>query len=361
MSKPLYPISDSQTMSKIVMNHGAGGEIMQEFLGKHITSHFPKMDTEVPLDAMDDSAVIDDIVFTMDGHTVKPLFFPGGDIGRISVSGTVNDISVMGATPLGLACGLVLEEGLEMDIVDRVMQSVGDTCEHCGVPIATGDTKVVETGAVDQMIMTTSAVGKRSPYLDSDLAVAAEYRKVENRWCTDSSIRPGDAIIVSGYVGDHGVALLSFREGYSFESEIQSDVAPLNMMIAEGLKVGGIVAMKDPTRGGLANTLNEWADKSNLTIEVAQTQIPLREGVVNACDMLGIDPLSIGNEGKAVIGCVPEMADQIVAALRRTPEGKNAAIIGYAEKGPARVVLRTEIGGKRILEPPSGDPVPRIC
>jgi hydrogenase expression/formation protein HypE len=348
-------------MSKIIMNHGAGGEVMQEFLAKHIISNFPKMKSEVPLDSMDDSAIVDDVVFTIDGHTVKPLFFPGGDIGKISVSGTVNDISVMGATPLALGCSVIMEEGLDIDLVDKVMKSVGATCEYCGVPIATGDTKVMESGAVDQMVMTTSAIGKRSVYLDRDLEIASEYRPVENRWCTDSGVRPGDAIIVSGYMGDHGVALLSFREGYGFESEIKSDVAPLNKMIAEGLKVGGIVCMKDPTRGGLANTLNEWATKSKVGMDINYTDIPLRDGVVNACDMLGIDPLSIGNEGKAVIACVPEMAEEIVKALRKTTEGQNAAIIGYANDGPSRVILKTEIGGRRILDAPSGDPVPRIC
>ena len=334
---------------------------MQEFLSKHVTSHFPKMNAEVPLDSMDESAVVDDIVFTIDGHTVKPLFFPGGDIGKISVAGTVNDVSVMGATPLALGCSVIIEEGLDMDVVDRVMESMGRTAADCGVPIATGDTKVVENGAVDQMVMSTTAIGKRSPYLDSNLAKAAEYREVKNRWCTDSSVRPGDAIIVSGYLGDHGVALLSFREGYGFDSEIQSDVAPLNKMIAEGLKTGGIVAMKDPTRGGLANTLNEWCNKSHVGMDIDFASIPLRDGVVNACDLLGIDPLCIGNEGKAVIGVVPEMAEEVLKALRTTPEGKNAAIIGYAVDGPERVVLRTEIGGKRILEAPAGDPVPRIC
>ena len=159
---------------------------------------------------------------------------------------------------------------------------------------------------------------------------------MENRWCTDSSVRPGDAIIVSGYMGDHGIALLSFREGYGFESEVQSDVAPLNRMIAEGLKVGGIVAMKDPTRGGLANTLNEWCGKSHVGMEIDYSAIPLRDGVVNACDLLGIDPLSIGNEGKCVMGVVPEMADEVLKAIRRTPEGKDAAIIGHAVEGAPR-------------------------
>jgi hydrogenase expression/formation protein HypE len=348
-------------MSKIVMNHGAGGEIMQEFLSKHIVSHFPKAVSDVPLDAMDDSAVVDDIVFTMDGHTVNPLIFPGGDIGRLSVAGTVNDISVMGATPLALACSVILEEGLEIEIVDRIMESMGRTSRECGVPIVTGDTKVMEAGALDKMVISTSAIGRRSELLDNNMRTASAYRKVKDRWCTDSNLAPGDVIIASGTLGDHGVALLSFREGYGFESEIQSDVAPLNRMIAEGLKIGGIVSMKDPTRGGLANTLNEWCSKSHIGMEIEQASIPLREGVVNACDLLGIDPLSIGNEGKVIIGCVPEMADDILKAIRNTPEGRNASIIGTVREGKERVILRTEVGGRRILEPPSGDPVPRIC
>ena len=185
---------------------------------------------------------------------------------------------------------------------------------------------------------------------------------MDSEWATDDNIRPGDAIIVSGYVGDHGVAVLSSREGYGFESTVGSDVAPLNGLIAEGLKAGGIVAMKDPTRGGLANLLNEWADKSKVGIEVSETDIPLRDGTANACEMLGIDPFSIGNEGKVVIACVPEMADQVLKAVRSHPLGKDAALIGHAYASDIpRVILRTEIGGRRILEPPVGDPVPRIC
>ena len=348
-------------MPKIIMNHGAGGEIMQEFLSKHIVSHFPKVKIDVPLDSMDDSAVIDDIVFTIDGHTVNPLIFPGGDIGRLSVSGTVNDIAVMGASPLALACSVIMEEGLDIELVDKIMESMGQTSKECGVPIITGDTKVMESGALDKMVITTSAIGKRSEFLDKNLKIASEHRKIKDRWCTDSNLAPGDVIIASGTMGDHGIAILSFREGYGFESEIQSDVAPLNKMIAEALKVGGVVSMKDPTRGGLANTLNEWCSKSHVGMEIQQSSIPMREGVVNACDLLGIDPLSIGNEGKVIIGCVPNMAEEILKAIKRTPEGKDAAIIGTVKEGKERVILRTEVGGKRILEPPSGDPVPRIC
>ena len=351
----------SESMSKVIMNDGAGGDIMQEFISKHITSHFPRMKTEIPLDALDDSAVVNDIVFTIDGHTVNPLFFPGGDIGRIAVSGTVNDISVMGAKPVGLGSSVILEEGLDSDTVDKVMESMGKTSQECGVPVVTGDTKVMGAGELDKMIITTSAIGIRPDYLDHDMEVANRYRKVDNRWCTDSNTRPGDVIIVSGYMGDHGIALLSFREGYGFESDVKSDVQPLNKMIEKALRVGGIVAMKDPTRGGLANTLNEWADKSKCQLDVNEADIPIRDGVENACELLGIEPLNIGNEGKCVISVVPEMAEEVLKALRATPEGKDAAIIGRAVEGPSRVVLKTEIGGKRILEPPSGDPVPRIC
>ncbi|MDR0522989.1 MAG: hydrogenase expression/formation protein HypE [Candidatus Methanoplasma sp.] len=348
-------------MAKVLMNHGAGGELMQEFLSRHVVRHFHRAAGEVTLDSMDDSAVVDGIVFTIDGHTVKPLFFPGGDIGSISVSGTVNDISVMGAEPLALGCSLILEEGLDVDVVDRAMESVGRVSRECGVPVATGDTKVMESGALDQMVVSMSAVGRRSPFLDGNLEAASAHRPVRDRWCTDSNLAPGDAIIASGYMGDHGVALLSFREGYGFESEVSSDVAPLNGMIAECLKAGGVVSMKDPTRGGLANTLNEWCSKSRVGMEIDQRSIPVRESVASACDLLGIDPLSIGNEGKAVIGCVPEMAEGVLKALRRTREGRDAAIIGYATDGPGRVILKTEVGGRRILEAPSGDPVPRIC
>ena len=351
----------SESMSKVIMNDGAGGDIMQEFISKHITSHFPRMKTEIPLDALDDSAVVNDIVFTIDGHTVNPLFFPGGDIGRIAVSGTVNDISVMGAKPVGLGSSVILEEGLDSDTVDKVMESMGKTSQECGVPVVTGDTKVMGAGELDKMIITTSAIGIRPDYLDHDMEVANSYRKVDNRWCADSNTRPGDVIIVSGYMGDHGIALLSFREGYGFESDVKSDVQPLNKMIEKALRVGGIVAMKDPTRGGLANTLNEWADKSKCQLDVNEADIPIRDGVENACELLGIEPLNIGNEGKCVISVVPEMAEEVLKALRATPEGKHAAIIGRAVEGPSRVVLKTEIGGKRILEPPSGDPVPRIC
>ncbi|MDD1770733.1 MAG: hydrogenase expression/formation protein HypE [Methanomassiliicoccales archaeon] len=348
-------------MKRVTMGHGAGGEMMQELLAKHILPFLPKVPTEVSLSAFDDSAVVDGVVFTIDGHTVKPLFFPGGDIGTLSVYGTVNDISVMGAKPMALATSVVLEEGLEFEILEKVARSIGEASKVAGVPIVTGDTKVMEAGKLEKMVVTTAAIGKRSAYLDHDIEVASRSRKVDSRWMTDDNLRDGDAIIVTGTVGDHGIALLSFREGYGFESQVQSDCAPLNGLMEEVLKVGGAVCMKDPTRGGLANAVNEWSSKSKVGIEVEEQSVPIAEAVRNACEMLGLDPLTIGNEGKMIVGVVPDMAEAVLEAIRKHPLGKNAAIIGLADKGLKGVVLRTEVGGRRVLEPPVGDPVPRIC
>ena len=348
-------------MKRITMGHGAGGEMMQELISKHIAPFLPDIDAEVPLRSFDDSAIIDGVVFTTDAHTVKPLFFPGGDIGSLSVCGTINDISVMGACPIAMSCAMVLEEGLEIDTLERVMQSIGQYSELSGIPVVTGDTKVVESGAVDQMIVVTSALGKECPYLQKNFEIASQSRKVANRWLTDDNVGDGDAIMVSGTLGDHGIALLSFREGYGFESAIKSDVAPLHRLIGSILELGGVTSMKDMTRGGMANTLNEWSSKSRVGMEIEELSIPIHPAVASACELLGLDPLTIGNEGKIAIACVPEMAEDIVRLMRISPLAKNAAIIGRASKKFNRVVMKTEVGGRRIIDPPVGDPVPRIC
>ena len=335
--------------------------MMQELIGKHIIPFLPKVPTEVPLHSFDDSAVVDGIVFTTDGHTVKPLFFPGGDIGSLSVCGTINDISVMGGRPLAISCAMVLEEGLELEILEKVSKSIGEASLMAKVPVVTGDTKVMEAGAIERMVIVTSAIGRKSDFLDHDLRVAGQYRKVDSHWMTDDNLRDGDIVIATGTMGDHGVALLSFREGYGFESAVHSDIAPLNGLVEEVLKVGGAVCMKDPTRGGLANAVNEWASKSKVGIEVEETAVPIHDAVRNACEMLGLDPLTIGNEGKMILGVVPDMAEDVLKVIRHHPYGKNAAIIGKATSSIHGVVLRTEVGGRRILEPPVGDPVPRIC
>ncbi len=364
-------------VEEIRMEHGAGGEAMRELL-REIMQYFADSENvpgddgdvllpncvceEVPLDALDDSAVFNGIVFTTDSHTVKPLFFPGGDIGSLSIAGTVNDIAVMGASPVCMSAAFVIEEGFPMSDFVRVLGSMRDTAHMASVKIVTGDTKVVEKGAVDGIIINTSAIGFRTEALEHNFDVVRDYRgRADIRWLTDSNLKDGDAIIVSGYIGDHGIALLSHREGINFDSELKSDIAPLNKLVQEILKVGGIVAMKDPTRGGLANALNEFSEKSGVGIEIEEEKIPIRESVRSACEMLGIDPLEIGNEGKIVMGVVSEIAEDVLRALRHDELGKNAEIIGYASEELRGVVMKTEVGGRRTVEPPIGDPVPRIC
>jgi hydrogenase expression/formation protein HypE len=348
-------------MTHITMAHGAGGSYMQTLIKDYIVKYFGGSSAEVPLEALDDSAVIDDIVLKSDSHTIKPLFFPGGDIGRLAIAGTVNDIAVLGAEPIGLTSAFVIEDGFPLDSFERIVRSMRDTCRESGVYILTGDTKVMERGALDKLIVNTSGIGRRSPALASNLQEVNKFRPMSSRWLLDSNLQPGDKIIVSGSMGDHGIALLAFREGYDFGSTIVSDVAPLNKLIHQLLQIGGLVAMKDPTRSGLANTLNEWKDKSNVGLLIEEQAIPIKEGVRAACEMLGIDPLDIGNEGKLVIGVVPEKAEAILQCLQTFPEGQDAAIIGKVTDQYTHVILETVIGGRRILPSPLGDPIPRIC
>lgn len=342
--------------------HGAGGTVMNKLIKDYILRFLGGGKFEVPLEALDDAAVVNDIVLKSDSHAVKPIFFPGGDIGRLAISGTVNDIAVLGAQPVALACGFVLEEGLPISDFERILKSMRETCEEAEVYVVTGDTKVVEHGALGGCIVNVSGIGYRSKNLDYNLAVVRRFRpEFKARWILDSNLRPGDKIIVSGTVGDHGLAVLSAQEGLSFGSQIKSDVKPLNKLVERLLAIGGIVAMKDPTRGGLSNALNELSEKSKVGILVYEDKIPVRGDVKAACEMLGIDPLEVGNEGKLVIGVVSEKAEEVLEALRQTDEGKEAQIIGEATTEFDVVALQTVVGGKRVLTPPVGDPVPRIC
>jgi hydrogenase expression/formation protein HypE len=336
---------------------------MNDLIKRYVLRYLGGSEAEVPLEALDDAAVVDNIVLKSDSHVVKPLFFPGGDIGRLAVTGTVNDIAVLGAEPLALTCGFVLEEGLALADFERIVRSMGETCREAGVFVVTGDTKVVEKGALEGCVINTSGIGKRTPALEHNLAVVKKFwQGFSRRWLLDSNLRAGDKIILSGTVGDHGLAVLSSREGFGFSSGIVSDVAPLNKVIQRLLgEVGGVIAMKDPTRGGLSNALNEWSEKSKVGILVEEEKIPIREDVRSACEMLGIDPLEVGNEGKIIIGTIPEKAEEVLATLRETKEGKNAQIIGEATDQFKEVALETVVGGKRILTPPIGDPIPRIC
>jgi hydrogenase expression/formation protein HypE len=352
---------------QITMLHGAGGTVMHDLIRNFIVKYLGETKSpgfvEVPLNALDDAAVVDDIVLKSDSHAVKPIFFPGGDIGRLAVSGTVNDISVLGAEPTALACGLVLEEGLPLADLEKILKSMRDTCVEAGVGVVTGDTKVTEKGSLGGCVINVSGIGRRNVALEKNIAVVKKFRKsFHSRWTLDSNLSAGDKIIVSGTIGDHGLAVLSAQEGLSFGSGIKSDTKPLNRLIMRLLgEVGGIVSMKDPTRGGVADALNEFSDKSGVGILLEEGKIPIREDVKAACEMLGLDPFEVGNEGKILIGVVKEKAEDLLTFLQSTEEGKDAEIIGEATAKFKGVAMQTVVGGKRIIARPIGDPVPRIC
>jgi hydrogenase expression/formation protein HypE len=354
----------SSKNEQITMLHGAGGTVMHDLVKNYIVKYFGGLGNaaEVPLEAMDDAAVIGDIVFKSDSHAVKPIFFPGGDIGRLSISGTVNDISALGAEPYALACGLILEEGLAMTDLERILSSMRQACIEAGVGIVTGDTKVVEKGALGGCVMNVSGIGRRTAALESNLAIVKQTRNLKSRWALDSNLEIGDKIILSGTIGDHGLAVLSAQQGLTFGSEIKSDVKPLNRVIQRLLgKVGGVVTMKDPTRGGLADALNEFCEKSKIGILIQEDKVPIRQDVRVACEMLGLDPLEVGNEGKMLFGVIPAKAQEALKFLKETMEGKDAQIIGEVTGEFSGVAMQTTVGGKRIIARPVGDPVPRIC
>jgi hydrogenase expression/formation protein HypE len=356
----------SNKKDTITMLHGAGGTVMHDLVKNYIVKYFAgasPSNAEVPLEAMDDAAVVEGIVFKSDSHAVKPIFFPGGDIGRLAISGTVNDIAALGAEPFALACGFVLEEGLALSDFEKILASMRQACSEAGVSIVTGDTKVVEKGTLGGCVMNMSGIGRRTAALESNLKVVKQHRSsFAARWVLDANLSAGDKIILSGTIGDHGLAVLSAQQGLKFGSEIKSDVKPLNRMIQRMLsEAGGVVAMKDPTRGGLADALNEWSEKTKVGILIHEEKVPVREDVQTACEMLGLDPLEVGNEGKMIIATVPAKAEQALKFLKQTSEGKNAEIIGEATSQFKGVAMQTLVGGKRIIARPVGDPVPRIC
>ncbi len=348
-------------MAKISMAQGAGGERMQEFIREFVLKELDHDFGEIPLSLLDDAAIVDGIAFTTDSYTVKPIFFPGGDIGTLCVAGTVNDLAAMGASPTALSCAMIIQEGFSSDDLHKIMRSINATSKKAGVRVVTGDTKVVEKQAADGIFINTSGIGRRSEYLDSNIARIREHRSFKWNWPNDSAVAAGDVLIASGPIGNHGVAILSSREGYGFETSVESDAAPLNHMISAALKAGGVCSMKDPTRGGLSNLLNEWADKSHVGLRIREEDIPMDEPVIAACEMLGIDPLEIGNEGKVILAVASPLAGEVLKAIRAFPEGKKARIIGEAVGDIRGVVMETHTGGNRVVEPPVGDPVPRIC
>ena len=331
---------------KILLAHGSGGKMAHEL----ITGSFIRELSNPLLATMDDSAVMHfsgKLAFTTDSYVVSPIFFPGGDIGKLAVCGTVNDLSMSGAKPLYLSLAFIIEEGLSYDDLAKVVASVKAAVGEAGVQIVTGDTKVVHRGSADKLFINTSGIGVIPDGVD----------------ISGSNAKPGDVVILSGTIGDHGIAVLSKREGLSFSTTLQSDCAPLGSLVADMLKASRkINCLRDPTRGGLATTLNEMAQQSEVGIRIDEEAIPVREEVMAACELLGLDPLYIANEGKLIAIVPPSDAKAVLKAMRRHPYGKNAAIIGkVTDEKPGRVVMNTNIGSSRIVDMLTGDPLPRIC
>ena len=335
-----------QPRDVIVLGHGSGGRLSHDLINRLF---LPELGKAAPR-ALDDSAVLtingQRLAITTDSHVVSPLFFPGGDIGRLAVCGTVNDLAMAGAKPYALTCGFVVEEGLSFEILRRVVQSMREAAAEAGVFIAAGDTKVVQRGGADQLFINTSGIG----LLDADVNVSG------------ANARVGDVLIVSGTLGDHGIAVMSAREGLGFTTDLQSDVAPLNHLVQAMLEAGEIHVLRDPTRGGLATTLNEIAAQSEVVIELQDVQIPVKSQVRAACEMLGFDPLYVANEGRLVAFVKAEHAVPILSVMRQTAYGRDAVVIGKViETGRSQVRLKTAIGGTRLVDMLPGEMLPRIC
>ena len=332
---------------KILLAHGSGGKLSHDLVSEILLPRF----FNPFLEPLDDSARITGqegpLAFTTDSYVINPLFFPGGDIGKLAVCGTVNDLSMIGAVPSYLSLSLIVEEGFSVELLKRIMSSVRDAAEEASVRIVTGDTKVVEHGAADQLFVTTSGIGwiRKGVHLSGLHA------------------RPGDKVLLSGFLGDHEIAVLSQREGFGFQGDLRSDCAPLNPLVEKMLDVClAIRCLRDPTRGGLATTLNEIASKSGVGIVLEEGRIPVRESVRGTCELLGLDPLYLANEGKLIAICPPQEAEKVLEAMRAHPLGKHAEIIGrVTEENPKRVTLHTLIGGHRVVDMLTGAQYPRIC
>jgi hydrogenase expression/formation protein HypE len=343
------PIFDHQ---QIVLGHGSGGKLTADLIDQIF---LPAFQNPV-LNKLDDQAVVTvggaRLAFTTDSFVVTPIFFPGGDIGRLAIHGTVNDLAMSGARPLYLSAAFILEEGLRVEDLRRVVESMRAAAAEAGVQLVTGDTKVVNRGKGDQIFITTTGIG----VIENGVNISA------------SRARPGDQIILSGYIGDHGMAIMSQRENLEFEGTITSDCASLHKLVAGMLATppaGGpefIHCLRDPTRGGVATTLNEIAKRAGVGMVLQEQSIPVRESVKGACEILGLDPLYVANEGKLLAVVAPERAQAVLHQMRQDPHGQDAAVIGkVVAEHPGMVLMKTQIGGTRVLDVMFGEQLPRIC
>jgi hydrogenase expression/formation protein HypE len=332
---------------KILLDHGSGGKISHDLTTGML---LPIFDNPI-LAQLNDGAIFElegmRFAFSTDSYTVDPIFFPGGNIGDLAINGTVNDVAMCGGDPVYLSVGLIIEEGFSMTDLEKILSEMGKAAETAGVTVVTGDTKVVPKGAVDKIFINTSGIGLIPPNVD----IASHHAK------------PGDQIILSGTIADHGITILTRREGLSFESGITSDTAPLNHMVKQMLTAGqGIRVLRDPTRGGVGTALNEIADKSKMGIKIYEEKIPLKKEVAAACELLGFDPLYLANEGKLLAFVSAKDAAAVLAAIQTNPYGKDAVVIGeVVEDHIGKVVLETRIGGMRIVDMLAGEQLPRIC
>lgn len=335
------------TMDRVLLGHGSGGRLSGELLRDVFLRAFHSP----ILGRLDDQAVLDigaeRIAFTTDSFVVKPLFFRGGDIGSLAVHGTINDLAMGGAEPLYLSAAFVLEEGFSLDLLSRIADSMAQAAQAAGVEIVTGDTKVVEKGKGDGLFINTTGIGRVPPGVRLSAA----------------NMRPGDRVLLSGYIGDHGIAILSERESIGFGTTVASDSAPLHTLTCEMLRAApGVRVMRDPTRGGVASTTNELAERAAVGIDLVESAIPVRVEVRSACELLGFDPLHVANEGKLIAIVAPEDAESALAAMRAHPLGRDAAIVGaVTEQHPGLVTMKTPFGTSRIVDMLAGDQLPRIC
>jgi len=344
------PLADDE---RVLLGHGSGGKMSADLIRRVF---LPELGNVV-LDALEDQATLSlctsnadlmpRLAFTTDSFVVKPIFFPGGDIGKLAVHGTVNDLAVGGATPLYLSAAFILEEGLSIKQLKRIVSSMRQACVEAGVQLVTGDTKVVDHGSCDEIFITTSGVGVLPP----------------GRNLSIHNARPGDCILVSGTIGDHGISIMSVREGIEFETILESDSAPLNDLTRVMLDACPTIrCMRDPTRGGISSALNELAAASRVGIKINETAIPLRHEVHAACEMLGLDPLYVANEGKLIVVVPGSDAERLLAVMRGHALGHDAAIIGdVVDDHPGTVVMRSLIGGERVVMMMAGEQLPRIC